>query len=105
MGMLHYPKPYFGFGIDLFNTQPEDTWAVNYMNGIYQFVKKGHVLQFDGKKAVGLYALSDSLMKNNLLNNTSKSPLPTGERLIMERELKAIIQQYMERMINNQLTP
>ena len=105
MGMLHYPKPYFGFGIDLFNTQPEDTWAVNYMNGIYQFVKKGHVLQFDGKKAVGLYALSDSLMKNNLLNNTSKSPIPTGERLVMERELKAIIQQYMERMINNQLTP
>ena len=106
MGMLHYPKPYFGFGIDLFNTQPEDTWAVNYMNGIYQFVKKGHVLQFDGKKAVGLYALSDSLMKNNLINNTSKSPgEETEERLIMERELKAIIQQYMERMINNQLTP
>ena len=50
MGMLHYQKPYFGFGIDLLNTPAEDTWAVNYMGGIYQYVKHNHVLQFDGKK-------------------------------------------------------
>ena len=53
MGMLHYQKPYFGFGIDLLTTPAEDTWAVNYMGGIYQYVKHGHVLQFDGQSTRG----------------------------------------------------
>ena len=109
MGMLHYPKPYFAFGIDLLNTPKEDTWAVNYLNGIYQYVKNGHVLQFDGQKTVGLYALTDSLMKRNLLGKTkaaADSSLFTLHSSLpkMERELKAIIQQYMERMTQDRLT-
>ncbi|MBQ6062090.1 MAG: sulfatase-like hydrolase/transferase [Prevotella sp.] len=96
MGMLHYPKPYFGFGIDLFNTPTENTWAVNYLNGIYQYVKQGHVLQFDGQNCIGVYSLSDSLMRNNMVDK-----LPQQKQ--WERELKAIIQQYMERMVNDQL--
>jgi arylsulfatase A-like enzyme len=96
MGMLHYPKPYFGFGIDLLNTPAEDTWAVNYLNGIYQYVKQGHVLQFDGEKSIGMYALNDSLMQRNLVGKQPQQPF-------MERELKAIIQQYMERMTQDRL--
>ena len=98
MGMLHYQKPYFGFGIDLLNTPAEDTWAVNYLNGIYQYVKQGHVLQFDGEKTTGVYALSDSLMQHNL---TGRLP----QQQTMEREVKAIIQQYMERMTQDRLVP
>ena len=98
MGMLHFPKPYFAFGIDLFDTKAEDTWAVNYLNGIYQYVKKGHVLQFDGEKAVGMYALTDSLMQNNLNGKVPDQPW-------MVQELKAIIQQYMSRMTEDRLLP
>ena len=98
MGMLHYPKPYFAFGIDLLNTPAEDTWAVNYMNGIYQYVKHGHVLQFDGQQTKAVYALTDSLMQNNIKGKISQQPQ-------MERELKAIIQQYMGRMVNDRLMP
>ena len=96
MGMLHYPKPYFAFGIDLLNTPAADTWAVNYLNGIYQYVKHGHVLQFDGQQSRALYSLSDSLMQHNVLGQ-----LPQQQQ--MERELKAIIQQYMERMTQDRL--
>ena len=96
MGMLHYPKPYFGFGIDVLNTPAEDTWAVNYLNGIYQYIKQGHVLQFDGTQTKAVYALSDSLMKQNLIGKVPQQPQ-------MERELKAIIQQYMTRMTQDQL--
>lgn len=96
MGMLHYPKPYFGFGIDVLNTPAEDTWAVNYLNGIYQYVKHGHVLQFDGTNSRGMFALTDSLMQDNLLGK-----VPQQKQ--MERELKAIIQQYMERMTHDRL--
>ncbi len=97
MGMLHYPKPYFGFGIDVLNTPAEDTWAVNYLNGIYQYVKQGHVLQFDGTQTKAVYALSDSLMKRNLIGKVPQQPQ-------MERELKAIIQQYMTRMTQDKLS-
>lgn len=98
LGYLGYDQPYMGFGIDLLNTPAEDTWAVNYLNGIYQYVKYGYVLQFDGQKAKAIFRLDDSLMKQNLLG---KVP----EQQQMELELKAIIQQYMERMSQNRLLP
>lgn len=98
MGMLHYPKPYFGFGIDVLNTSAEDTWAVNYLNGIYQYVKHGHVLQFDGQQTKAVYALTDSLMQHDVKGKVLQQQQ-------MERELKAIIQQYMERMTQDRLTP
>lgn len=96
MGMLHYPDPYFGFGIDLLNTPADSTWAVNYLNGIYQYVKHGHLLQFDGQHTRAVYSLTDSLMKHNLAGHLPQQPQ-------MERELKAIIQQYMERMTQDRL--
>jgi phosphoglycerol transferase MdoB-like AlkP superfamily enzyme len=98
MGMLHYDKPFFGFGIDLLNTAPEDTWAVNYINGIYQYVKHGLVLQFDGIRTRGIYSLTDSLMQHNLAGHAP-------EQQQMEQEVKAIIQQYMERMTQDRLRP
>ena len=96
--MLHYPKPYFGFGIDLLNTPKEDTWAVNYLNGYYQYVRYGYVLQFDGTSTTAVYSLDDKLMKHNLKGKVE-------EQQQMERELKAIIQQYMERMAHDKLLP
>ena len=98
LGMLYYPKPYFGFGIDMLNTPKEDTWAVNYLNGIYQYVKNDYVLQFDGQQTKAIYSLDDQLMRTNLKGKVR-------EQEQMENELKAIIQQYMERMTQNRLTP
>ena len=117
MAMLGYQKPYFAFGIDLLNTPAEETWAVNYLNGIYQYVKNGHVLQFDGKQTVALYALTDSLMKNNLIGKSGvMREARNEERGVrseelstlnsqLEKELKAIIQQYMTRMTQDRLQP
>ena len=98
MGLLHYPDPYFAFGIDLLNTPADSTWAVNYLNGVYQYVKHGYVLQFDGQQTKAVYSLKDSLMQRNLKGRVPEQPR-------MELELKAIIQQYMERMNNDGLQP
>jgi hypothetical protein len=89
---------HFAFGIDVLNTPAADTWAVNYLSGIYQYVKHGHVLQFDGQQTKAVYSLNDSLMQHNL-----KGRLPEQQQ--MERELKAIIQQYMTRMTQDRLRP
>ena len=95
---LGYDQPYLTFGIDLLNTPAEDTWAVNYLNGIYQYIKHGHVIQFNGEKTTAVYSLEDQLMKNNIVGQFDR-------QAEMELELKAIIQQYMMRMTENRLIP
>ena len=95
---LGYDQPYLTFGVDLLNTPPQETWAVNYLNGIYQYVKYGHVLQFDGEQTKAVYSLEDRWMQHNIVGQ-----LP--QQAQMERELKAIIQQYMVRMTENRLIP
>lgn len=95
---LGYDQPYVAFGIDLFSTPAQDTWAVNYLGGVYQYVKGDYLLQFDGTAAKALYRFrTDTLLKDNLLGK-----LPTVQAR-MERELKAVIQSYMTRMTTNQL--
>ena len=98
LSILGYGKPFLSFGCDLMSTPMEETYAVNYLNGIYQYVKYGHVLQFDGKQTKAVYALNDLLMKHNLKGKVK-------QQAQMEREVKAIIQQYMYRMVNDKLIP
>lgn len=97
MGLLGYDKPYVAFGCDVLNTPPEQTWAFNYNNGIYQFLKGDLMMQHDGTNVKAMYRFkTDPLLQHNL-----KGQVP--EQTAMERELKAIIQQYINRMNNNQM--
>ena len=96
LSVLNYPHPYLAYGIDILDTPPSNSWAVSYSNGIYQYVSGDTLLHFDGEKVVGLYHLTaDPLLRHNLLR--PNSPQPDC------RHLKAIIQSYMQRMIDNQL--
>ncbi len=100
MGHLGYKNPYVAFGQDLLNTPDSLTWAVNNTEGIYQYVKGDYVLQFtDDGHAKALYNYKkDWFLKQNLLGKTGNTEHQ------MERELKAIIQSYMERMVEDRLT-
>lgn len=97
LSALGYGNDYFAFGCDLFTTPAEQTWAVNYLNGIYQYVKNGYVLQWDGVKTKAIYSLDDRLMKTNLVGKVNCQDE-------METELKAIIYQYMLRMTTDRLS-
>ncbi len=97
LNLLGYDEPFVGFGIDLFNTSADDTWAVNYLNGIYQFVKGSYVIQHDGQQLRAVYDFrNDPLMMQNLKGTIR-------EEADMEKQLKAIIQSYMNRMLTNRL--
>jgi phosphoglycerol transferase MdoB-like AlkP superfamily enzyme len=98
LNYIGYPHTYMAFGADLLRTPARETWAVNYLNGIYQYVKYGYVMQFDGKKTKAMYKLTDLLMQHNLVG---KVP----EQKKMETELKAMIYQYMYRMVHDKLMP
>ena len=98
LGLAGYSQPYLAFGCDLLRTPADEQWAVHYIDGTYQYCKNGYALQFDGERTTGIYRLTDYLMKHDL-----KDTLAVGRQ--MESELKAVIQQYMNRMIDNQLQP
>ena len=76
----------------------EKGFAVNYLNNLYQFIENDYLLQFNGEKSLTLYHThSDPLLKNNLLLTE------VNRTQTMENKLKALIQDYNYRMINNQL--
>ena len=97
---IGYDKPYIAFGKSLISTPAEKSTAVNYANEAYRFYKGDYILLYDGEndRPLSLYNLrKDILMKNNILGNCNVQD-------DMIKELKAIIQQYMNRMVENRLT-
>ena len=100
LSYLGYDKPYVAFGKSLLSTNDKDTWAVNYNNGIYQYVKDGYLLQFDGYTIKAVYNIDNDWL---LTKNLKDEPSIATRVAKMEKELKAIIQSYMERMIGDEL--
>jgi phosphoglycerol transferase MdoB-like AlkP superfamily enzyme len=98
LGSIGYDKPYIAFGRNVFDKK-EEPFAFNYLNNIYQSFRGNYLLQFDGVKSIGLYDFkSDQFLKTNLV----KTLPDTVQKL--ELRLKAFIQHYNNRMVDNDLT-
>ena len=98
LGYLGYDKPFISFGQNLFNTPDEETWNANYQNGMYMYYKGDWMVKFDGEEQAGLYAFrKDPALKQNL-----KGTQPEIEENMI-KELKALIQQYLEHMTTKEL--
>ena len=96
-----YDKVFVAFGKSLISATSNESYAVNYTNGVYQYYEGEYLLQFDGEKdkSTAMYNIrNDRLMKENILGTTDVQDK-------MEQKLKAIIQQYMSRMVHDRLTP
>ncbi len=99
LGLLNYKNPFVAFGNDLF-CNDENSFAVNYTSGSYQIIQQNFALHFDGEKATALYNFKDDpLLQHNLKNKQIKKVEQMGKLL------KAYIQQYNKRMIENKLVP
>ena len=97
LSFIDYPHPFVAFGNDLFSTNKEDRFVVNYFNESFQFLFRDYALYFDGKNITGVYNIEkDPLQENNIKD---KVKMPQAEEL-----MKAYLQQYITRMINDQLT-
>lgn len=89
-------KPFLAFGSSIFSDN--NGYAANYLGGIYQYFHGNYLLTFDGEKAIGLYNfLTDNMLKKNLVKDSTS--LANG----MENTLKAMIQQYNYRLLNNKM--
>lgn len=98
LGYLRFDEPYVAFGRNFFGDR-EAPFALNYKDNVYQYLEGDYLLQFDGLHTVGLYDIQkDKLMTTNVLTK-----FPEVARS-MEKKIKALIQQYNNRMIADQLT-
>ncbi|MDR2125826.1 MAG: LTA synthase family protein [Prevotellaceae bacterium] len=98
LGYLNYDKPYFAYGQDVFNTNEDEKFVVNYNGGLFQLFNNNYFMQFDGEKTKSVYDYkSDTMLQNNQAGKVAQQPA-------MEKLLKAIIQQYIVRMTENRLT-
>lgn len=94
---LHSEQPCFSFGKSVFS---DDTvrYVVNYHRPSFQIFSDSLMLQFSDNKTQAIYNfISDSTLAHPLRD------VPQKENL--EKHIKAYIQQYQTRMIENRLTP
>jgi len=97
LGYLNFDKNYNAFGINVFDEKAQ-RFSVTYLGFNYQLIKGDYLLVFDGKKSSALYNIrKDGYLKTNLVN---KELIIQNE---MEMFLKAIIQQYNNRLVENKL--
>jgi phosphoglycerol transferase MdoB-like AlkP superfamily enzyme len=98
LGYLNYDKPYIAFGRDAFR-QSDPPFAFNYLDQLYQYFSGDYLLRFDGTRSVALYHFkTDRLLKENILEQHRAIAAD------MEKRLKGLIQQYNNRMVDDNLT-
>jgi phosphoglycerol transferase MdoB-like AlkP superfamily enzyme len=100
LSLVSNTKETISFGNNAFGNSKK--FSVQFINNTYQITFKNNFLIFDGNKTVNYYELAnDSLLTNNLINKLN--PQQLQEKNNTERLLKGIIQQYNNRLINNEL--
>ncbi len=96
LAYLHNEQPFVAFGTDALAADLLH-YVCNYNNGVYQLFTDSLLLQFDGRTTTAVYNyIDDRLLQHNLngMVDVNKE----------ERYLKAVVQQYIERMVGDSLT-
>ncbi len=98
---LDIENDFVAFGKSLLRN--EYPFSFQYIGNIYQIEDKHYHLEFDGEKSTALYDIqTDSLLQHNMIQPKLNAALPS-EVKELEMKLKAVIQEYNSRMINNKL--
>ena len=97
LSYLQYDKPYFAFGSDILTHPKEASYAICYNHPVFQIISDSILVQFDGSNVTAAYNyITDPKLQNNKADSMDTNAMTTY--------LKAYIQQYINRIITNQLT-
>ncbi len=97
LNYLGYDEEFIAFGNDLFDESYE-SFAFNTNGSTYQIYMKDHILEMIDNKPVGLYNFKlDRFLQTDVLD---KEPELTQ---VMEEKLRAVIQSYNSRLIENDM--
>lgn len=98
LNYMNYDNEYVAFGNDLFNNSSNNV-AFNTAGSTYHLYMQDHLMEMIDGEPVGLYNFSkDRLLKENILNEEIEI------RDKMKSKLRAIIQSYNTRLIENRMT-
>src|SRR5690606_36823750 len=98
LNFLNFDKPYFAFGFDAFASDSTN-FVVNNNGTAFNFYQGDYLLVSDGEKSTALYNLkTDRMLKENRINTMADLQYD------IENRLKAFIQQYNNRTLENDLT-
>jgi phosphoglycerol transferase MdoB-like AlkP superfamily enzyme len=97
LSYLNYDEPYIAFGNNLLDDSYE-SYAFNTNGSTYNLYMKDHILEMIDNKPVGLYNYKNDLFLENSLIGKE----PELESQMIEK-LKAIIQTYNSRLIDNNM--
>ena len=97
LNYLNYNEEFIAFGNDLFDDSYE-SFAFNTNGSTYHLYMKDHILIMIDYKSVGLYNFrTDKFLENNLMEEKPE------QLAVMETKLKAVIQTYNARLIDNNM--
>jgi len=97
LSYLGYDREYIAFGNNLMDDS-EESFAFNTNGSTYHIYMKDHILEMIDHKPAGLYNFKlDRMLQNDIMD---KEP---GLALVMEEKLKAVIQSYNTRLIENSM--
>jgi phosphoglycerol transferase MdoB-like AlkP superfamily enzyme len=98
LSYLNFDEEYVAFGNNLLDDSVE-SFAFNTSGSTYHLYMKDHIMEMIENKPTGLYNYkNDILLENNLIGKDQELQLQ------MEEKLKAIIQTYNSRLIDNNMT-
>lgn len=95
LSLLNYKRPFIAFGNNLFNSESK-RFAVNYIEESYQFLNGDYVIHFTDDKVNAIYNRKDDPELKTNLNGKVNLDIET-------MTLKAIVQQFNNRMAENRL--
>ncbi len=98
LGQLNFDRPYIAYGRDILKEDVEP-FAFNYKDNTYQLFEGDFLLVFDGARTLGLYNFkTDKMVERNIMNDYPDVVTR------MEAKIKAIVQQYNNRLIEDRMT-
>jgi phosphoglycerol transferase MdoB-like AlkP superfamily enzyme len=98
LSYMNYDKEYIAFGNNLFDDSYE-SFAFNSSGNNYHLYMRDHILEMVDTNVIGLYNFRDDrLLENNLLGKE------TEVEKMMEEKMKAIMQTYNNRLLDNDMT-
>jgi phosphoglycerol transferase MdoB-like AlkP superfamily enzyme len=96
LDLIGYKKPFRSWGRSLVSNDVTP-FVITHTGNVFHFIKGNYTLVFDGNKTIGIYDIKDDTLEHNLINSK------TDEITTLEKDCKAYIQDYMNRILDKKL--
>ena len=85
------------WGNSVFKKKDSKPFSIHFSGTVYRFIMNNYVLEFDGQNVTGVFKKNDFFLEENMINN------PKVDYSYEENYLKALLQDYMERIVERKL--